>query len=99
MSALDRIDHVTITVSDIRSTVNWYETSFECEVVQFEPTIAVLRFENVKLVLTLPSQERPHIGYQKKDADSFGELQQMKDGSLGTYISDPTGNIVELVKV
>lgn len=97
--SLDRVNHVTINVADIESAITWYTTSFECEVIKKEQTFAVLQFENIKLELSLPSIERFHVGYDKSDADSFGELREMRDGSRGTYISDPTGNIVELVKV
>jgi len=95
---LDKIDHIGINVSDIESSVNWYTSSFECEVIRKEKTFAVLQFENLKLVLSLPSLERGHIGYFKPDASSFGEVRPMIDGSNGTYIADPTGNIVELVE-
>ena len=96
--ALSSINHVTICVSNIEQAVNWYQESFSCELIKYEPTIAVLEFANMKLVLSLPSLERPHVAFDKANADSFGELKEMKDGSLGTYIADPTGNIVELVQ-
>ena len=96
--ALSSINHVTICVANIEQAVNWYQESFSCELIKYEPTIAVLQFANLNLVLSLPSLERPHIAFEKENADSFGELKEMKDGSLGTYIADPTGNIVELVK-
>ena len=95
---LTTVDHVSISVANIVESVNWYQTSFECEVLLQEPGLAVLRFQNVKLILTLPSHERPHVAFERNDADSFGALKEMRDGSIGTYISDPTGNIVELVK-
>lgn len=97
--ALSSINHVTICVANIEQAVNWYQSSFSCELTKYEPTFAVLKFANMNLVLSLPSMERPHIGYEKDDAESFGELRDMRDGSLGTYIADPTGNIVELVKI
>jgi catechol 2,3-dioxygenase-like lactoylglutathione lyase family enzyme len=95
---LSSINHITICVSNIEQSVNWYQSSFTCELIKYEPTFAVLEFENLKLVLSLPSLERPHIAFNKDNAESFGELKEMKDGSMGTYIADPTGNIVELVK-
>jgi catechol 2,3-dioxygenase-like lactoylglutathione lyase family enzyme len=95
---LDSIDHVTVNVSNIEAAVAWYSSSFECEVLKQEPTFAVLQFANIKLQLALPSIERFHLGYSKRDASAFGEVKAMKDGSRGTYIADPAGNIVELVE-
>ena len=95
---LTTINHITICVSNIEQAVNWYQTSFACELIRYEPTMAILEFANLKLVLALPSQERPHLAFDRDNAESFGELKEMNDGSLGTYIADPTGNIVELVK-
>jgi catechol 2,3-dioxygenase-like lactoylglutathione lyase family enzyme len=95
---LSSINHVTICVANIEQAVNWYQSSFVCELIKYEPTFAVLEFANMNLVLSLPSLERPHIAFNRENAESFGELKEMRDGSLGTYIADPTGNIVELVK-
>lgn len=95
---LSSINHVTICVANIEQAVNWYQSSFACELTKYEPTFAVLEFANMNLVLSLPSLERPHIAYNRENAESFGELKEMRDGSVGTYIADPAGNIVELVK-
>lgn len=95
---LTTINHVTICVSHIEQSVNWYQSSFSCELIRCEPTIAILEFANLRLILTLPSQERPHLAFDCNNAEKFGEIKEMKDGSLGTYIGDPTGNIIELVK-
>lgn len=94
---LDCIEHISINVADIERAVAWYRTSFRCEIVQQSLTHAVLRFENLRLVLTLPNQEQPHIGFVRSDASTFGELRRRTDGSLTTYLADPTGNIVEIV--
>jgi predicted enzyme related to lactoylglutathione lyase len=96
--SLSTVNHVTICVANIEEAVNWYQTSFTCELVKYEPTIAVLKFGNLNLVLSLPSLERPHIAFNRENADIFGALKEMRDGSIGTYIADPTGNIIELVQ-
>jgi len=97
--SLDRIHHVTISVANVEAAVKWYQTSFRCEVIESGQTFAVLQFENMRLELSLPSLERPHVAFEHGSAETFGELREMRDGSTGTYISDPTGNIVELVKI
>jgi catechol 2,3-dioxygenase-like lactoylglutathione lyase family enzyme len=92
------IDHVTIMVSDLEQSIKWYTTSFSCELMYQTKTIAVLKFENIKLVLSLPSEQRPHLAYLKPDTREFGEILEQADLCKSTFIADPTGNVLELVE-
>ncbi|HMO18183.1 MAG TPA: VOC family protein [Oligoflexia bacterium] len=92
------IDHIVIIVSDLDQSVNWYTTSFGCEILLKEKRLVVLGFRNIKLVLSLPSEQRPHIGIIKSDAADFGEIIEQSDSCHSTFISDPSGNQVELVQ-
>jgi catechol 2,3-dioxygenase-like lactoylglutathione lyase family enzyme len=94
----DEVDHIAILVADIDQSVRWYLSSFSCDLIEQGNTYAVIQFENIKVVLTLPSIDPPHIGLKKVDAHTYGELRQRSDGAVSTYVSDPTGNIVELLK-
>ncbi|MCC6221015.1 MAG: VOC family protein [Deltaproteobacteria bacterium] len=94
---LDQVDHVTIQVADIEKSVQWYCTSFACKPCLQTKTFALLEFSNIKVALTLPSQEPNHLAFIRSNAAEFGELRKRSDGSMGTYLSDPTGNIVELI--
>lgn len=94
----DSVDHVAILVSDIEQSIRWYLSSFSCDLVEQGNTFAVMQFENVKLVLTLPSIDPPHLALKKSDAQTYGELRTRSDGARSTYVSDPTGNIVELLQ-
>ena len=98
MNNLSNVDHISLCVADIKQAVHWYTTSFSCKVLYQEQTEALLEFANTKLQLILPSQQPPHLGFKREDAETFGELRQQLDGSLSTFISDPTGNIVEIIK-
>lgn len=95
---LDHLHHVTINVADLQRAIRWYTTSARCEVVQQESTFAVLRFANILLTLSLPSQGRPHIAVVRTDAAEFGELMENSDGTRSTFVADPTGNLVEIVE-
>jgi catechol 2,3-dioxygenase-like lactoylglutathione lyase family enzyme len=95
---LDSIDHFALSVADIDASINWYRTSFHCELVYQDATQAILAFENIKLVLVLPSQQQPHLALEKFDASGFGELRKHADGTESCFISDPSGNPVELIK-
>lgn len=94
---MDRLDHTAITVSNIDQAVSWYEGSFDCKVLYKTETEAMLEFENVKLQLLLPSQRPSHLAFRKNDADTYGNLKKNKDGSRSCFISDSTGNLVEVI--
>ena len=97
-SSLDTLRHVTLSVANIEDSIAWYTSSFSCEVVSQTARKAVLKFNNVMLVLVLPSSELSHIAFLKDDAETFGELKERGDGIRSTYVSDPSGNLVKLVK-
>lgn len=94
----DTIDHFAITVADVRAAAQWYLSSFNCEEVYRDTKQIVLQFENIKLALVLPSQERPHLAIARSDANSFGALRELATGVKSCFISDPTGNPVELIQ-
>ncbi len=95
--ALSPIDHIALTVSDIERAVHWYQTSFDCHLVQHERTFAILQFANIRLHLILPSEAPPHLAFVRADAHTYGELMEQRDGTNSTYLADPTGNPVELI--
>jgi catechol 2,3-dioxygenase-like lactoylglutathione lyase family enzyme len=95
---LDSIDHFAFTVANIDESVNWYLSSFACKLIYQDQKLAILEFDNVRIALVLPSQERPHLAVEKSDAASFGELRTLADGTHSCFISDPTGNPIELVR-
>ena len=95
---LSTIDHITINVSNLDSSIKWYQTSFNCYLLYQGRTLAILEFNNVKLILSLPNDQRTHLGVIKEDAESFGEIMKQSDLCYSTFISDPSGNPVELIK-
>lgn len=95
---LDRIHHVTLAVSDLDRAIEWYTTSFACTLLERDRLFAVLQFENILLILTLPSLQPTHLCYLKADAASYGELRERATGMVSTFVSDPLGNPVELAE-
>lgn len=95
---LTTVDHITINVANLDAAIAWYQTSFSCELLQRNSTLAVLKFNNLNVTLALPSSERAHVAYLKSNAAEFGELTPNFEGNSSTYLADPTGNIVELVE-
>lgn len=96
-TTLTTIDHITINVHNLDASINWYLTSFNCKLLYQNKTLAILEFSNTKLILSLPSNQRPHLGFINKKASEFGEILKQSDLCQSTFISDPSGNPTELV--
>jgi len=94
--ALDSLHHVAISVKDIRQAVAWYTRMFRCKVTYQDDSWAMLEFANLKLALVVPGQHPPHIAFVHAEAERFGNLHPHRDGTRSIYISDPSGNAVEL---
>lgn len=97
MKSLDQIHHIAITVNDLDKAVNWYLTSFACEKISHSKLEAVLQFANIRLSLVMPSSQPGHVAFIRNDADTFGVLRKQHDGTLSCYLSDSSGNVVEVV--
>jgi catechol 2,3-dioxygenase-like lactoylglutathione lyase family enzyme len=94
---LDRIDHVAISVRDVAAAVAWSTKSFRCRVAYQDASWAFLDFENVRVALVVPDQHPPHLALQRPEAGSFGRLTTHRDGTRSTYVSDPSGNSIEIM--
>jgi len=93
----DSLDHVAIPVQDIAAAVTWYTQTFRCKVKYQDPTWALLGFENVDVALVIPSQHPAHLGFVSPEAEKFGALKTHRDGTRSCYVSDPSGNSVEIL--
>jgi catechol 2,3-dioxygenase-like lactoylglutathione lyase family enzyme len=94
----DRIDHIAVTVADLEQAIRWYTSSFACQLLQHDRTQATLRFDNIDLVLTLPSSLPGHLAFCRRDAATLGELHELADGRRSTLIADPAGTPVEIIE-
>lgn len=94
---LDNLHHVAIRVNDIAESVDWYRSTFSCDISYQDATWALLKFGNVSLALVIAEQHPPHLGFSTPKAESYGELKTHRDGTRSLYISDPSGNAVELL--
>ena len=94
---LDRIDDIAIPVDDVAAAVEWYKERFRCEIGYQDETWALLNFANARLAFVIAEQHPPHLGFTHPNAESFGPLKSHRDGTRSTYISDPSGNAVELL--
>jgi extradiol dioxygenase family protein len=97
-SNLDSVHHLAIEVDDVGTSVQWYQELFKCRVEYQDETWALIEFDNLRVALVTKGQHPPHIGFVTETASSYGELKPHRDGSRSVYISDPAGNVVELLE-
>lgn len=97
-SRLDTVDHVAVSVHDVKTALDWYCRHFQCLVLHHDDTWALVQFANIKLALVVPSQHPPHLGFVRPKASDFGPLTAHRDGTRSVYITDPSGNSVEFLK-
>lgn len=94
---LDALHHVAVSVDDIEKAVEWYTTTFRCEIAYQDATWAFLKFANLHLALVLPGQHPPHIAFVSDKATFHPALKAHRDGTRSVYISDSSGNAIELM--
>ncbi len=94
--AFDIVDHVAISVTDVKGTVDWYLKNFSCKVAYQDDTWALLEFANIRVAFVLPQQHPPHFALLR-DRSLFGEPLSHRDGTRSVYVSDPSGNSVEVL--
>jgi catechol 2,3-dioxygenase-like lactoylglutathione lyase family enzyme len=94
--SLDTMDHVAITVANIRETVNWYREHFQCKVAYQDETWALVEFANIRLAFVLASQHPDHFAVIGNPS-AYGEPKKHRDGTSSVYIQDPNGNNVEIL--
>ena len=94
---LDAIDHIAISVKEIKSAVDWYTKTFGCEIEYQDETWAFLKFANIKLALVIPEQHPPHLAFVTPKAETYGTLKTHRDGTRSIYVNDPAGNSVEVM--
>ena len=93
----NRIDHIAISVTNIKEAVDWYTRTFDCEIEYQDDTWAFLAFDNIKFALVIPDQHPPHIAFVRPDAEKYGPLKTHRDGTRSIYINDPSGNSIEIL--
>jgi hypothetical protein len=62
-----------------------------------DATWALLGFANIRLALVIPEQHPAHIGFVTDEAEKFGELKTHRDKTRSCYVSDPSGNSIEML--
>jgi catechol 2,3-dioxygenase-like lactoylglutathione lyase family enzyme len=96
-TALDTVDHVAVSVSNVAEAVDWYRERFQCEVLYQDTSWAFVKFANIRVAFVIPEQHPPHFAVLG-DPRSFGEPRTHRDGTSSVYLKDPAGNSVEILE-
>ena len=93
-----KLHHVGIVVKDIKRSVAWYTTQFNVKTEYMDDSWAMVTFPNGgRLSFVLKEQHPAHFCLETPDAGWYGELKEHRDGTRTSYITDPDGNVVELL--
>jgi catechol 2,3-dioxygenase-like lactoylglutathione lyase family enzyme len=98
-----KFHHVAIQVSDIKQSIAWYTERFADLSVEYsDETWAIMNICGVRLALVMPNQHPRHIAFQTEIKDIHEDFMNKKmkkhrDGTKSLYVSDPDGNIIEIL--
>ncbi len=94
-----KIDHVAITVSNIKESVKWYEDNLTATVLYSDETWAIMKVGDTKMALMVGNKHKPHIALRVEDMSGFepDEIGVHRDGVQYVYKEDPDGNCIEWV--
>lgn len=98
------MDHVAIPTRDIAGSVRFYVETFGAEVLYEDATWAFLRLGQGKLALVTPEQHPPHVALRVNESElqaaatrAGKPIDRHRDGTIGIYIEDGQGNVIELI--
>lgn len=96
-SELDSLHHVALSVRDVAEAVSWYTDNFRCRVTYQDRSWAMVRFENLSVAFVVEGHHPPHVAVAHPDPDRYGETKTHRDGTRYVYVTDPSGNTVEII--
>ena len=97
-SHLDRVDHIAVQVTNIASAVAWYRERWDCEIEWSDNDRAMLKFDNVKLALVKADRYPAHVALVSDHPEKASASTVCVDGTSSSYMEDPWGNCIELLK-
>ena len=94
-----KLDHVAVVTKNPEASAKWYVENLSATIEYLDETWAMLKIGDKKLALTVAAQHPPHVAFEVDDLESYSRkgCKTHRDGSKYLYISDPDGNIIELI--
>jgi len=95
------VDHITVLVDDLDESEKWYIAKLGAEVTHSQDNYRRLRLENTNIaLLDRKFNPKPHIGILCEDISDLpqdGERIEHRDGTIGVYVEDNSGNYIEFI--
>ena len=90
------LDHIAVNVENIADGVEWYcDNLLDVCILYQDETWAMLEVGGAKLALTISNQHRPHVAFRVESPPQG--FKTHRDGSKFVYLSDPYGNVIEMI--
>ena len=95
------VDHIAVRVSDLDLAQTWYEKNLGA-VLQFKDQFYRRMLLNNTSLALIDENRYPsdHIGVLVEDFDQLpdvGTRIEHRDGTVGVYVEDPFGHVVEYI--
>ena len=99
MSNLPTIDHIAIIVDDLEEAKSWYIKNVGGKIIHEESGYYRLKVSNISIALVSGENKRAHFGIisNLSDLPKGSPRVHHRDGTIGTYVSDPWGNYIEFI--
>ena len=96
-----KVDHIAVLVDDLEVSQQWYEKYCNADLVFEDPKYKRMKVDNTYIALISKKHyQHAHLGILVDSVDSFpdnGKIVHHRDGTIGCYLQDPDGNIVEYI--
>ena len=95
------IDHIAIRVPDVIKAANWYIENVGGKLTHIDTYYRRIAINNISLAI-IDENKYPdnHIGVlveNVEDLPKIGLRMEHRDGTIGVYVKDPFGNMVEYI--
>ena len=98
------VDHIAIRVDDLEESEKWYCENLDAEVSFRDHKYVRLKVDNAYIALIDKKYYSwPHVGFlveNKEDLPTTEDgaiVTQHRDGTVGAYLKDPSGNYIEYI--
>jgi len=96
-----KVDHVAILVDNLEASAQWYEQKCGAKLIFETERYKRMKVDNTNIALISKHHyQHAHIGLLVHSTDEFpenGNIVRHRDGTIGCYLMDPDGNMVEYI--
>jgi len=96
-----KVDHIAVLVDNLDESQCWYEQYCDASLVFEDIKYKRMKVDNTYIALISKNHyQHAHIGILVDSKDKFpnnGKIVEHRDGTIGCYLQDPDGNMVEYI--